>query len=146
MNATNLPWSQFPLLRGLSTEALETLRQMGTTHRYGPGETLLRRGEQSATVHLILEGLVAVQVDTPQGERRTLVNLGPGQALGEIALVDGGPHSADVVALAPTRTFSLSHTAFWAFCEEHPQHGVQLLRNLAADLAFKLRHANLSQI
>lgn len=145
MNA-KMEWTQFPLLHGLPLEALDALRKQGQVHTFAPGEVLLRQGQHSGQVYLILEGLVAVQVASPGGERRTLVHLGPGQTLGELALVDGGPHSADVVAVAPTRTFVLTHEAFWAFCRAHPEHGVQLLRNLAADLAFKLRHANLSQV
>lgn len=95
---------------------------------------------------LLTSGMVAVKVRTFSGDERVVVHLGPGQILGEITLLDGGPHTATVVATQPTEAVFIPTAHFWAFCERHQPTGVKLLRNLAADMAFKLRHTDLSVV
>ncbi len=141
-----VPWQTIPLFRHLATPTLEALLGSAQRRTYPRGTTLLRRGDTSQGLIIILEGLVAVQVPGTDGQPRVVVHLGPGQVLGEMALVDQGPHSADVIAVQPTKTLCIPAQAFWDFCEHHPQAGLTLLRNLAAELAFKLRHADLSLV
>lgn len=141
-----IAWQDFPLLRGLDEAAIAAFVALGEARRFAPGEVLLQQGTRLETLYLIREGLVAVRLTIEKETLRTVVHLGPGQVLGEISLVDQGPHSATAIAEQPTHALAIPHQAFWAFCEQHPQTGLRLLRNLAADLAFKLRHANLNLV
>ena len=133
-----------PLFRNIGASELEHLLRLATALHYEQGDVILRQGEPGQRLIVLRQGLVAVRVAGPEGEERTLVHLGPGQILGEIALVDQGPHAATVVAVQPTEAIAIPAQAFWAFCEAHPEVGLRLLRNLASDLAFKLRHTDLS--
>ena len=62
------------------------------------GETLMEQGQLDDTVHLVLDGIVAVIVDG-----RRLVELGPGAVLGERAALEGGRRTATVVAVTSVR-------------------------------------------
>ncbi len=135
-----------PLFRGLTPEELSPLWEQTQEYRFAPGEALLRQGEPGQGLFLLTSGMVAIQVKTFTGEERTLVHLGPGQILGEIALLDKGPHTASAVAVQPTQALFIPAESFWRFCEERHPTGIKLLRNLAADVAFKLRHADLSVV
>ena len=135
-----------PLFRHLSRPKLEALLQIAQERVYAPGEYILRQGESGKGLLVLLQGLVAIQVRSTSGEERVIVHLGPGQILGEIALVDRGPHSASAVAVQPTKGLFIPTEDFWQFCYEHPSLGVELLHNLASDLAFKLRHLDLSLV
>lgn len=137
---------QIPLFRGLSAEEITPLWAQCQKHKFAPGETVIRQGEPGQGLFLLTEGMVAIRVTTFHGEERTLVHLGAGQVLGEIALLDGGPHTANAVAVQPTEVILIPSQVFWSFCEQRHPAGVKLLRNLAADVAFKLRHTDLSVV
>ncbi len=80
--------------------------------------------------------------DAPAG--RTLINLGPGQSVGEMALIDGGPRSATVRAMTPgTAVAAITRDAFERLCETNATIGYRIMRNIAADLSFRLRHHGL---
>ncbi len=135
------------LLHNLSDETLERVLALGREEVYKEGDTLVRQGEHDGKVFVLLEGMARVQVATMYGNNQALVYLGPGQLIGEIALVDGGPHSATVeVVQTPTRVLTFERDALLALCDENPRLGYQLMRNIAADLGFKMRHHNLSVV
>ena len=79
-------------------------------------------------------------------QRRVVVNLGEGQIVGEMALIDLGPRSATVRAVTePTTVQVIRREDFDRLCQENNHIGYIVMRNLAADLSFKLRHRNLSE-
>ena len=141
-----IEFRSIPLFRHLSEEHIQAFLRIAEERRYREGEYLLRQGESGKGLLILTQGMVAVKVRTLENEERVVVHLGPGQILGEIALVDRGPHSASAVAVQPTTALYLPAEDFWDFCERHPEMGVRLLRNLAVDLAFKLRHLDLSLV
>ena len=82
-----------PLFRGMSTSALETVADRATETTFEDGETLTREGEAGNTFFIVTDGRLQVS------RHGTLVReLGPGDFLGEISLVDGGPRTATVTA------------------------------------------------
>jgi CRP-like cAMP-binding protein len=75
---------------------------------------------------------------------RVVVSLGPGQIIGEMALVDQGPRSASVRATSnPTVVQAIQRADLDALCQQETRIGYVIMRNLAADLSFKMRHRNL---
>jgi CRP/FNR family transcriptional regulator, cyclic AMP receptor protein len=66
--------------------------------------------------------------------------------LGEMALLDQGPRSASLRANSePTVLQVLQRNQFEKLCQENTRIGYIVMRNLAADLSFKLRHRNLNE-
>ncbi|HWQ84494.1 MAG TPA: cyclic nucleotide-binding domain-containing protein [Anaerolineales bacterium] len=109
------------------------------------GDYLVRQGEYGDEMFILTEGFVEVLLerrgDTPP---RVLITLGPGQTTGEMALLDLGPRSASVRAVStPTVVQAIQRAEFKALCEKNTQIGYKVMRNLALDLVFKLRHRNL---
>ncbi len=77
-------------------------------------------------------------------EATSVVRLGEGQIFGEMGLVDGGSRSATVRALMDgTTVFVLPQDAFYSLCDQNHTIGYTVMRNIACDLSFKLRHRNL---
>jgi CRP/FNR family transcriptional regulator, cyclic AMP receptor protein len=80
----------------------------GRRRRFARKEVIFHEGDPGGTLHLVLAGHVAVRVHTPMGDIATLAILGPGQTLGELALLDpDARHSASCIALETTDTWSL---------------------------------------
>lgn len=108
--------------------------------RYARRETLWHEGDPGDTLHLIDAGRIAIRVGTPLGDTATVTVLGPGEVLGELALLEGasgasGRRSASAVALERTETLVIHHDAFEELRREHPT----VERFLVAVLAEQVR-------
>ncbi|MBT5139005.1 MAG: Crp/Fnr family transcriptional regulator [Acidimicrobiaceae bacterium] len=77
-------------------------------HRYGRNETVFREGDPGDTLHVIDKGRVLVETTTSIGNVAALSVRGPGEVIGELALVGNGRRTASVTALEPTETLSLT--------------------------------------
>jgi CRP-like cAMP-binding protein len=95
-------------------------------------------------MYIIASGQVEILKRDAYGDLHTALFLGEGQIFGELALLDQGLRTATVIASDdPTIVFALKRETFESVCRSDTALGYQLMRNLALDLAFKLRHHNL---
>ena len=85
------------------------------------GETLIRQGDPSDAMYLIVSGQVCVLDVSPGHPEKVLAQLGPGQAVGEIALWTGGVRSATVRTVSPVRALKLTREGFARFAKDHPE-------------------------
>ena len=85
--------AKVPLFSSLSADLLEPILASGSEHTFEPGEAVVHEGEPGDELYVILEGSARVE----RGGR-PLLNLGEGDFFGEVAVLDGRPRSADVVA------------------------------------------------
>jgi CRP-like cAMP-binding protein len=93
------------------------------------GTTLIEEGEEGDALFVILDGAATVRrkgVDVS--------NVGPGSWFGELALLDGEPRSATVVATAPTTVAVLGVRLFRTLLREFPDMTSAILAGLASDL------------
>ena len=98
------------------------------------GRTVFSQGDPGDALYVVVSGAVEVRGERDgQGERVAV--LGPGDCLGEMALVTGDPRSATVVALSPTRLLRLDKERFRALSERHPVFLRELARVLCRRIA-----------
>ena len=90
---------------------------------------LIEEGEEGDALFVILEGTAVVRRDG-----HDLVTVGPGAYFGELALLDGGPRSATVVATEPVTVAVLGVRMFRTLLREFPDMTAQVLAGLAHDL------------
>ncbi|MFI5302141.1 MAG: cyclic nucleotide-binding domain-containing protein [Polyangiales bacterium] len=108
-----------PILRSIDMSERQDLVARFETRTYEPGETIIRKGDTASGLHMIASGEVEVTT-TEGGERLVLATLGPGEVVGEVALVLRRPANADVNAVHPTVTLHLSVSGFHELLREHP--------------------------
>ena len=76
--------------------------------RYGRDEVVFHEGDPGDTLHVIEKGRVLVEITTTIGDVAALSVRGPGEVIGELALVGDGRRTASVTALELTETLSLT--------------------------------------
>ena len=135
------------LFFGLNVDEIYEVAKLCSERHYQSGQVIVSQGEPGDELYIITDGFVEVQLNKIQDEEAiTVVNLGIGQIFGEMALVDKGLRSATVRAgVAPTVVQEIHRQAFEELCETNTHIGYIVMRNIASDLSFKLRHSNLSE-
>jgi CRP-like cAMP-binding protein len=139
------------LFLGLSPEQVERIAALGQESVFNAGDAIISEGAPSDDMYIIVDGMVEVEVvkgtvpDVPGAPQfGSLVRLGQGQVFGEMALVDSGARSATVrCAKDGTVLYVIPHKDFWNLCINDHHIGFIVMRNIAVDLSFKLRHRNL---
>jgi CRP/FNR family cyclic AMP-dependent transcriptional regulator len=111
----------------LTTQDVATIIDLSKEIEHQPGQVIVIEGRDGVGFHLILEGSADVSVSG-----RKLRTLNPGEAFGDIAVIDGGPRSASVTADTILRTLSLPPWEFKPLLMEHPQLAYKLLIKLCA--------------
>ncbi|MEJ2012762.1 MAG: cyclic nucleotide-binding domain-containing protein [Anaerolineales bacterium] len=135
------------LFEGATQEELKMLASICREQIYPAGEVITAQGDTGDELFIVQSGFVEVIRAglTPDVGPRTVVNLGEGQIFGEMALVDHGPRSATIKAASDATTVLVIHREdFERACEQNHRLGYIVMRNIAADLSFKLRHRNLT--
>lgn len=125
---------QTDLFGALPPEQLEKLRSAVREARLGRGDELFRKGDAAADCFVITEGRIAISAHAGDGRESVVAILGPGDLVGEMAMFDGGPRSADARALTPARLQVLSFDDVRSALEASPDVRWEVLRILASRL------------
>lgn len=129
---------QIELFDGLA--AVELIKVLRTVYErsYDAGDVILRQGEQSGALYLIVEGEVALTVDGTEVAR-----LHAGQHFGEMALfADNKTRSATATCSTDTLLLVIPADKFQRMTTEDLEIGNKLLRNLVRHAAQHLRSMN----
>ena len=122
------------VLSALPERLLSELFEGAVAHDLRDGEVLFRAGDVGDGCYRIQTGLVKVVVTSQQGEERIVSLLGPDAIVGELSMIDGGPRSASVVAIANCSLSFLSRAKFQTCIEAHPELTSYLMKTLARRL------------
>lgn len=104
-----------PLFSRLRGSDLEMLGQMTDEIDIPAGKVLMREGESGTEMFVIADGHVRVEHDG-----RTIAELGPGDWLGEMAILSEGTRTATATATEPTRAFVVAHREFHSLMDRLP--------------------------
>ena len=117
-----------PLFRELSKRHLNKLGRVAKSVRYSAGRVIVREGSPGKAFFVIVTGKAKV---VSEERNRVLAELGPGDFFGELALLDGGPRTASVVAQSGVETIQLSRKAFQELVNDEPEVGLRIMKDLA---------------
>lgn len=92
---------ELPLFEGLAAEQLEDLARMVRPFRLEPHQILFRQGDESDGLYVIRSGAVEVSARVPGDAALTLLRVGAGELLGQVALLDRGLRSATRSSSSP---------------------------------------------
>ena len=136
----------------LTPTQLELVASLCQERKCRAGDVIFEENAASDELYMIAQGEVDIQVDPALvGEENakvtgpvTIATLRRGQSFGEVALVDQGLRSATARCSANnTLLLVIPRDKLIMLCDTYPQLGYRLMRNLAADLALKIRSTDL---
>lgn len=126
--------AESPLFRNLGDEGMREITRRLRPRHFRRGEVIFHQGDAGDALHVIASGAVKIALPSPEGDEAIIATLRTGDFFGELALLDGGPHSATVAAVEATETLSLPRDVFLEMLNEHAGVRDALLKGLAAEL------------
>jgi CRP/FNR family transcriptional regulator, cyclic AMP receptor protein len=122
------------LFSALNEEQSSRLVQAGETTEHAAGEELATEGVRGHRFRLILTGAAEVM----RGGRY-VATVGPGDFIGEVALLGGGTATATVRCTEPATCLTIWREAFWSVLEEEPAIALRILEVVCRRLARELQ-------
>jgi CRP/FNR family transcriptional regulator, cyclic AMP receptor protein len=99
--------TQVPLFRGMTESALGAVAGLATETQFADGDDVTREGDEGDAFYVVVEGKLVISQNG-----MTVRNLGPGDFLGEISLVDGRPRTATATAAGPVKALVIRRPEF----------------------------------
>jgi glutaminase len=142
--STKFALSEINLFKGLKPEECRLVESIVQPLVFEKGDVIIHEGADANFFFVLARGTVSVQIRVPgQGDRRKRVaSIGPGLSFGEMALLDGGKRSADIVADERVICYGLRVEQLHELTAEHPNIMITILSNLTREFSERLRHAN----
>jgi CRP/FNR family transcriptional regulator, cyclic AMP receptor protein len=127
--------SEVPLFEVIPPDGLAELARLGNRRAYGAASRLMRPGDTSHSLHIILTGRVRLERSHPALVAPvTLDELGPGEIVGDLGVLDAEPHSDTVTAITQTETIELAAGALASVVLQFPEASAGLLAVLSGRL------------
>jgi len=131
-----------PVFEHVSGEDLAALARVADAETYAPGQPVFREGELGDALFVIVKGKIVI---SSGGER--LADLGPGEAFGEMAVLDEVPRSASATAGDETEVLRIGSEEFYEILHEQVEIAEGVIRMLTrrlrdADAVIQKLHAS----
>jgi CRP-like cAMP-binding protein len=124
------------LFQGLPDETLATVAEKVSLRQLAEGDTLIQEGETGDALYVIHDGWFKIVTHDAQGGEVIINKVGPGETIGEMALLDSAPRSASAIALSTASVLELKKDAFLAILDGRPDVALALIRRLSSRLRF----------
>jgi CRP/FNR family transcriptional regulator, cyclic AMP receptor protein len=111
-----------PIFSACTNKEIASIGRIVKEVDFAPGRVICREGETGVGLHVVVEGETKVQIGG-----RTRRRLGPGAFFGEIALLDGGPRTATVIAETPVKTLAIPAWSFKGVIKSQPSLALKML-------------------
>lgn len=121
----------FALFSGLEGRVLDRLGAIAGRGTWQAGTYLFHRGDPGNHMLALTGGRVRLSLGSAQGRELVLRHSVAGDILGELALMDGEPRSADALVLEPVQAVIIPRAGFLAVAGEMPSLGLALARHLS---------------
>jgi inner membrane transporter RhtA len=131
-NPTVAALARVSLFRGLSARDLRTIADVAEEREVPAGTVITEQGQPGDEFFIVADGEVEIRVD-----EREIRRLGPGDYLGEIALVIGGKRTATAVAAQPSRLYVLGEAAFTSMLRRQPRIEDKILTTVTERMRFR---------
>lgn len=127
-------WRSFPLFHDLPDAMLAEIDAIATLRRWAAGDMIFQRGETGEWLVALKSGRVRLSLISQAGRELTLRHAEPGDTLGELALFDRDPRSADATAVLDTTGYVLARHTYETLASKYPALTLGVARYLSRRL------------
>ncbi|MEO0271434.1 MAG: cyclic nucleotide-binding domain-containing protein [candidate division WOR-3 bacterium] len=127
------------LFKNLTDDILREIAPYINCREFKKGRTIFFEGDTGRVLYLVKNGKVEVFKRNNEGEEVILASFGPGDFLGEMALIEESTRSATCRAVEDSELLLFSHRAFLDLIEERPKAAAKLILEIAKVLSKRLR-------
>jgi CRP/FNR family cyclic AMP-dependent transcriptional regulator len=118
------------LFRGLERAAIDRIAALASRRTYKSDAVVFMRGDPGDALYGVVTGRVRISASAARGKEISLNVMDPGDAFGEIALLDGHPRTAAATTLAPTELIVIRRDQFLELLQREPRLAVHLIELL----------------
>jgi CRP-like cAMP-binding protein len=129
------------LFADLTEHEIQRIMKLSFVKKYEPGSTLFVEGMPGEVLYVVQSGNVAIVKKTQSGEL-TLMELGPGDCVGELSLLDDSPRSATARVVGPSELIVITRKCFQEMLTHDPLVTAKLLMHFLKVTASRLRAAD----
>jgi len=127
---------RIPIFATLSHEALIEIAGRLEPVAYEAGDVLFYEGDDGDALYIIEQGRVKISTIDASGEELVLNEIGAGETVGELALIDRAPRSATVAALVHSRLLRLDRDDFLDEIHNYPEIALDIMRLFSQRIRF----------
>lgn len=124
----------FAMFNGLPENELQAIARLAMMRRVARNSSIVRAGEHTDFVYLVLAGSLKVLVTDEEGREVIFGMLGPGELFGEMAVLDDHPRSATVIAVSASQLVVIGKGDFKRLLQERFELSQYIIRNLTQRL------------
>jgi HEAT repeat protein len=121
-----------PLFEGLSTSDLKNVADLSDEVLFSDGEEFARQDEQGDRMYLVIAGEILVRTSGLGGKQRDIARRGPGDYVGEMALISQMPRMASLIASGDVRMLCIDQKSFHGLLRERPEVSLAIMKELCA--------------
>jgi NTE family protein/lysophospholipid hydrolase len=134
------------LFQGLDEDVLQDLEAEMELVTLASGATLVREGEPSDALFVVIGGRLRVVSSAGDGDETTLVEISRGQTVGEIGIITGEPRTATIVATRDSLLARLPADGFYRLLEKHPRAIMERFTGpVVSRLQYQLAHERVAR-
>ena len=131
---------QHPIFRDLDHAALDQLCRYAKTRVAKRGTVIFSKGDPGNSLFAVVKGTLKIGVTSADGREAVFNIVGPGELVGEIALLDGQERTADAVASTDCELLVIDRREFLPFVQSQPVLAIKLIELLCARLRWISDH------
>jgi CRP-like cAMP-binding protein len=123
-----------PIFSGLSDDELNALAKLAIERNFMSNEFIFWEGDAPVWFYIVTEGQVKVSKHSSSGKEFIIAFFGPGEMIGEVAVLENKPYPASAQSIARTRVIGIRQEAFLAFLASRPQVALRIINVLGGRL------------
>ncbi|WKZ37528.1 MAG: cyclic nucleotide-binding domain-containing protein [Anaerolineales bacterium] len=124
------------IFSGLTDDVLADVAQKASTRMLARGDILMKKGDVGDSLFLIQHGWVKIVTEDSKGDELIINKCGPGETIGEMALLDRSTRSATVIALEDAQVLELKQDVFERILNQRPDVSLSIIRSYSDRLRF----------
>ncbi len=126
--------SRTPLFESLSEDDLASITRLVRRRQFASNQQVFARGDPAEELLVVALGRFRISVIAPDGRELAFRTVGPGEIIGEIAVLDEGVRTANMTATAPGEVFALGKASLARLISERPTFARSVIRFLCERL------------